>query len=541
MSLSKAATAQWVAGAFCVVASTLAADRLVGAVPWLREIELAWMHQRSLASNPLVREDDVVVVAVNDLARSELGVSQNIELRPLYARLLETTAHVAKTVLFDLEFRGTGPEADAALVRAIDNAAPEVVLIASHIARENRDASGGIAFAKPDFADRIENPRVCYGIAWPLEVGGRMRGIVTQLTDYLGTTWHHAVVIASRMDHQQDALWIRLPAPNRTTPVVPLHEALDGKGPGLAGKVVVVGETSADQIMGPEGRTSGTELNALAVRSLIQAEDAVPWLPPHLGWVLAGVFAALAAFASLRDRRAHRLALGAVAMSLAVAAPNLMGWLHVAIVPTLTPLAACLLSFALVSTTSHLVVPSKTSNEATIVFIDLVNFTPLTLELGDEGIRDLMARFHRRIGSVFESHGGKIERTLGDAILIRFEHSDPAERVGKALAACRKARKEATGLLRSRSLSVTIGMEDGPIAGQLVETKRHEEWSSFGAAVNMAARLQALCGKEAIPIAIGPSAAAHVAQEEGLRVWRSVFLKGFDDEVRVYTVSEDHD
>jgi predicted ATPase/class 3 adenylate cyclase len=130
----------------------------------------------------------------------------------------------------------------------------------------------------------------------------------------------------------------------------------------------------------------------------------------------------------------------------------------------------------------------------TVVFCDLKGSTNLGEALDSESLRELMSRYFERMSAILESHGGTVEKFIGDAIMavfgLREVHEDDALRAVRAAAEMKLALVDLSGELARRwgvTLENRIGVNTGevvagePIRGQRLVT---------GDAVNVAARLE---------------------------------------------------
>src|SRR6266850_7420817 len=72
----------------------------------------------------------------------------------------------------------------------------------------------------------------------------------------------------------------------------------------------------------------------------------------------------------------------------------------------------------------------------TILFIDIVDSSRLSLTLDPEALRNLLARYFDELSAVIRRHGGVVERYIGDAIMAVFGvpilHEDDALRAVRA-------------------------------------------------------------------------------------------------------------
>jgi predicted ATPase/class 3 adenylate cyclase len=130
----------------------------------------------------------------------------------------------------------------------------------------------------------------------------------------------------------------------------------------------------------------------------------------------------------------------------------------------------------------------------TVVFCDLKGSTNLGEALDSESLREVMSRYFERMSAILESHGGAIEKFIGDAIMavfgLREVHEDDALRAVRAAAEMKLALVDLSAELARRwgvTLENRIGVNTGevvagePIRGQRLVT---------GDAVNVAARLE---------------------------------------------------
>src|SRR5581483_2954727 len=123
----------------------------------------------------------------------------------------------------------------------------------------------------------------------------------------------------------------------------------------------------------------------------------------------------------------------------------------------------------------------------TVLFADIVGSTPLGEARDPEAVRAIMERYFERMSAVIASHGGTVEKYIGDAIMAVFgvpsAHEDDALRAVRAAADMRVALAELNGEL-DEPLSMRTGVNTGESVvgeGRTLAT---------GDAVNVAARLE---------------------------------------------------
>jgi class 3 adenylate cyclase len=72
-----------------------------------------------------------------------------------------------------------------------------------------------------------------------------------------------------------------------------------------------------------------------------------------------------------------------------------------------------------------------------VLFCDVTGSTQLGEESDPEALRALLARFFERMKAIVESHGGTVEKFIGDAVMAVF--GVPRVHEDDALRACRAA------------------------------------------------------------------------------------------------------
>ncbi|HJU36769.1 MAG TPA: adenylate/guanylate cyclase domain-containing protein [Gaiellaceae bacterium] len=117
----------------------------------------------------------------------------------------------------------------------------------------------------------------------------------------------------------------------------------------------------------------------------------------------------------------------------------------------------------------------------TVLFCDVVGSTALGESVDPEALQGLLARYFERMKAIVESHGGTVEKFIGDAVMAVF--GVPVAHEDDALRACRAA-VEMREALPGLGVEGRIGVNTGEV---LAGT---EERLATGDAVNVAARLE---------------------------------------------------
>ncbi len=159
----------------------------------------------------------------------------------------------------------------------------------------------------------------------------------------------------------------------------------------------------------------------------------------------------------------------------------------------------------------------------TVLFCDLSGSTALGETLDPERLRTLLARYFERMKGIVESHGGSVEKFIGDAVMAVFgvpvAHEDDALRALRAAVEMREALPE-------------LGIEGriGVMTGEVVTGT--EERLATGDPVNVAARLEQAA--QAGEVLIGLPTLALVEGAVEVEAVEPLLLKGKAELVPAY-------
>src|SRR5881409_706787 len=114
----------------------------------------------------------------------------------------------------------------------------------------------------------------------------------------------------------------------------------------------------------------------------------------------------------------------------------------------------------------------------TVLFCDVVGSTALGESVDPEALQGLLARYFERMKGIVESHGGTVEKFIGDAVMAVF--GVPVAHEDDALRACRAA-------VEMRDALPGLGIEGrlGVMSGEVVTGT--EERLASGDALNVGA------------------------------------------------------
>jgi predicted ATPase/class 3 adenylate cyclase len=169
----------------------------------------------------------------------------------------------------------------------------------------------------------------------------------------------------------------------------------------------------------------------------------------------------------------------------------------------------------------------------TVLFADVVGSTEFGSENDPEVVRSVMTSYFARMKEIAETHGGTVEKFIGDAVMVVFgvprQHDDDAERAVRAAFAMRAAMD---GL--NRELAVSLGARIGVNSGQAVTGAAEErQFLVTGDAVNVGARLQQ--GADVGEIVVGALTEQLSRQAIEYRTREPVAAKGKVEPITAFT------
>ena len=162
------------------------------------------------------------------------------------------------------------------------------------------------------------------------------------------------------------------------------------------------------------------------------------------------------------------------------------------------------------------------TREAAVMMLDLRGFTKLAARQEPGATMALLGDYHRRMVPVIQSHGGSIDKYLGDGIMVTFGAARPSETYAadalRALdsvmdaAAAWNAERSATG---DEPLGIGAAVAVGPVLFGVTGDESRLEFTVIGDVVNLAAKLEKHC-KVAERPALAAAAALDLARIQGL-------------------------
>jgi adenylate cyclase len=180
--------------------------------------------------------------------------------------------------------------------------------------------------------------------------------------------------------------------------------------------------------------------------------------------------------------------------------------------------------------------------EASILFIDIVGFTALSETMETEEINMFLNQYFTRITDVIFKHEGMLDKYIGDGLMAVFgvpvKTDDHAERaVRTALEMKHELSRMVGEAAPEKKFSIRIGINSGQVLAGNIGSPLRMDYTVIGDAVNVAARLEAMAGRDQILIGEETYLRAKGKfrmEKIGLRK-----IRGRQNEVTVYDVIEE--
>jgi adenylate cyclase len=248
---------------------------------------------------------------------------------------------------------------------------------------------------------------------------------------------------------------------------------------------------------------AGIYIHATAVNNLIR-QDAAIELEKLPTFLIATLIATLAAIGAFLFRPIGAVAAFAVLTAVGLA-DAVVAFKHELVIPVTEPFLAGLA--ALAATVGYRFKRMLSSNKlpelggetrnVTVFFSDIEGFSLIAEKMAPDGLMSLMNEYLSEMTDIIESHGGYVDKYIGDSIVAVFgapaddrDHAANAARA--ALGCCRRLaeinRDSAT--FRESKLAQRIGINSGEALVGNFGSRRRFNYSVMSDAVNLASRLE---------------------------------------------------
>ncbi len=555
----------------------------------IQAAELWFYDLRVRAQPPREPSSEIVYVAMDSPSEQELGAMPWD--RSVHARMIELLTRAgAKVIALDVLFAGRrSPEGDAALLEACRRSGRVVVAeqfegdwqpipLLEGLKQVARTGSVSVSFSRDEpvrFLPLVGDPRdvrktltmsvvileQATGAQFSPESGGET-GQWLSRTARLGSEVIPLLNIDARSRNG-----LALNPPGLPFVEKSFHEVLSGKiSPEVfRDKIVLIGARDDPNdrfatIRGPElpgvlavhATALDTVISKKFIRRVRLELFGIPIHPFSLTWVVASLILVCASYLGHRYHPlwAVALAVGFTCLMVGVAwwAFKARGaWLFITplAVSTWFPLAAILLYDSISSRRAlRRFLPSHTNleeiirrpealerqhtQEATIMFVDLRDYTTLSEGRDPDEVRRLVSQFHTALGLLVQKHGGHVCDFQGDAQMVAFglnggQHARAALNAAREVPARTRALNEAMGAELFRA---GVGLCTGPVSVGYLQAGGKTQHTVLGDTTNTAARLQSAARDLGVITVVSATTVQSAGMADDLRELPPVPLKG---------------
>ncbi len=176
---------------------------------------------------------------------------------------------------------------------------------------------------------------------------------------------------------------------------------------------------------------------------------------------------------------------------------------------------------------------------ATILFTDIIGFTPLSEKMPPREINMLLNYFFSRMTDIIFEYDGTLDKYIGDAIMAVF--GAPMEKEGdaeRAILAALKMKEELKELMETtpedKQFNIRIGINTGRVVAGNIGSPKRMDYTVIGDAVNVASRLESMGAPD--KILIGEETYRAVKGKFKIKKVGAKRVKGKASDVMVYEV-----
>lgn len=175
--------------------------------------------------------------------------------------------------------------------------------------------------------------------------------------------------------------------------------------------------------------------------------------------------------------------------------------------------------------------------EATVLFADIAGFTGMTERAGAARTVEILNAYFDEVTRIIGAHNGIVTQFQGDAVLATFNvpvedagHARNAFEAARAILACVAEREFAGERIRVR-----IGINTGYLVAGNVGGGGRQSYTVHGDAVNLAARLEALCKEHGTSLLLSAATAKALPEAELVAVG-DISVRGLAEPVTVFSI-----
>jgi len=181
-----------------------------------------------------------------------------------------------------------------------------------------------------------------------------------------------------------------------------------------------------------------------------------------------------------------------------------------------------------------------------IIFTDIRNFTTISETVGSDQLVQWLNDYFSRMHKIIDSHGGHINKFIGDGLMIVFgapaTRGDGAE--ARAAVSCGLDMLAEVGRMNEvwkdsgrPQIAIGVGIHTGEATCGVVGAERRLEYTVVGDTVNLSSRLESTTKEYRVPLLISEATARLLDNEFDARALGEVKVKGKNIGTKIFTVS----
>ena len=178
--------------------------------------------------------------------------------------------------------------------------------------------------------------------------------------------------------------------------------------------------------------------------------------------------------------------------------------------------------------------------EVTVVFADIVGFTPMAEKMEPQEVGQLLNEYFSRMADVVLEYDGTLDKFIGDCIMAVFgapypqeDHAERAVRV--ALEMRRRLTDLNKELAKDPPIEMRMGINSGKVVAGPIGSHKRKEITVLGDTVNIASRIESMVAK-AGQVVVGERTQELVKDSFELKDLGTVTLKGKKKAIRAFQV-----
>lgn len=162
------------------------------------------------------------------------------------------------------------------------------------------------------------------------------------------------------------------------------------------------------------------------------------------------------------------------------------------------------------------------SQEIAVLFADIVGFTGLTGEMAAAEVIGLLREFHERMADAVFSHGGTLDKFLGDGVMATFgtprvaaDDATRALRCAQTMLDTVAAWNQSRTAAGRQAVRIGVGVHYGPVIIGDIGSAQCFEFAVVGDTVNVASRLEHLTRALEVDIVASDAVVERTRRESG--------------------------